>query len=128
MTPTIPQIIAAVADRFEVTPADIAGYSRIATFTHPRFAVCALAKLAGYSLAQIGARLSNRDHTSIIHAQRRALAICDSDSEYRAKFAALRKALIGKVPHDRQWVNAGPTPASTPYIQRRILENLRTAP
>jgi hypothetical protein len=71
MTPTVSQITAAVAQAFDVHPSNITGPSIQRQFAYPRFAVCALSHEAGHSMPAIGARLGNRDHTSILHGIRR---------------------------------------------------------
>jgi hypothetical protein len=94
MSPTIPQIISAVADQFEVTAARIKGPCRKSISTRPRFAVCALAKKSGWSQSQIGKRLGGRDHTSIMHAQRRADEIRGKDYDFEVIMKALEEAII----------------------------------
>ena len=94
MTPTVSQITAAVAHAFDVCPANITGPSRQRPFAYPRFAVCALSHEAGHSTPAIGARLGNRDHTSILHGIRRVVEISALDAAYAETIARLRKQFL----------------------------------
>jgi chromosomal replication initiator protein len=60
----------------------------------PRFAFCALAKeFTSLSYPQIGMMLGNRDHTTILHAVRRAALIYAHDGEFMAQVDECRRRL-----------------------------------
>ena len=96
MTPTIAEIITATAEAFEVNRADITGPSRQTVFTHPRFAVFALAREAGYTMPAIGARIGGRDHSTVLSGLRRITVICATDRQFRETYTALQTQLFGK--------------------------------
>jgi hypothetical protein len=101
MTLTISEIIEAVAYRFEVSPADVAGYSRQARYVRPRFAVAYLSRMAGHSLNAIGQAL-NRDHTSIIHGDNRAQELVLNCQRFSQVIVQLRAALIDAPIYERK--------------------------
>jgi len=72
-------IIAATAEVYEVTPADILGNSREARHAAPRLVAMRIAHdVCGLSLSETG-KLFRRDHTSVMNAVRRIRAAIQSD-------------------------------------------------
>lgn len=103
MNLTIAEIITATAHEFGVTARDITGPSRQDVFTRPRFVVCAIASAAGFSYPQIGKRLGNRDHATIMSAARRAIEVSVRDKSFRESYDALRDALLNKSEKADKW-------------------------
>lgn len=65
-------IIAEAAVRHGLSIAEIVGSSRSRWIAWPRFeAIYNLRKELGWSLPQIGRRMGDRDHTTVLHALRR---------------------------------------------------------
>jgi len=100
---TIVKIISATAYEFGVTDSEITGPSRKDVFTRPRFVVCAIAHDSGFSFPQIGKRLGNRDHTTIINAARRAIEVSVRDTSFRESYQRLRDALLGNYAKADKW-------------------------
>ena len=67
----------------------IIGPQRHSELVHVRFAVCAVAHTHGYSYPRIGVRLGNRDHTTIIHAVKKAAQIRKTDPEFNELLSTL---------------------------------------
>lgn len=67
---TLVKITAAVAEKHNMTPAQMRGPQRIPEYCAARFEAWKLAREMGYSLPSI-ARYFNRDHSTIIHGLRR---------------------------------------------------------
>lgn len=103
MKPTIAKIIAAVACEFNVRADEITGPRLHSYITGPRFAVCSIARDAGYSLNQIGAGLGYRDHSTIATAIKRNAALAVKDPVYAEKCKALSDALIGRMVTFKNW-------------------------
>ena len=93
MKPTIAQIIAAVAEAFQIRPDDITGPSARFQHAHPRFAVYAIAHDAGYSYPQIGQRIGGRDHSTVIQGTRRAKVIAAANPDFAEMVRRLRKKI-----------------------------------
>jgi chromosomal replication initiator protein len=72
---TLKQIIAIAARYFNVTQAALTGPSRRTSLVHARNIIVHLARrLTSLSYAEIGRALGGRDHTTIMHADRRLVA------------------------------------------------------
>lgn len=65
------QIVAKIACEMEVTTADITGPSRSTACIHARALAIKAMRVRGISYPAIGRRLGGRDHSTIIHAERR---------------------------------------------------------
>jgi chromosomal replication initiation ATPase DnaA len=103
MKPTIAQIIAAVAEAFQIRPDDITGPRRFSYITRPRFAVYAIAHDAGYSYPVIAGRLGKDDHTTIMDGAKRVPIIAAKDPDYARKYEDLRERLVGYLINYRNW-------------------------
>ena len=78
-------ILRVVSAEFGVSLPDLLSHRRMRTIARPRQIACWLAQHATtYSMPQIGDRLGNRDHTTILHAIRQI-------EELRAQDLALRE-------------------------------------
>lgn len=96
--PKVDRIIDAAADEFGISGIDIRSQRRTADVVLPRQIAMYLAKLLTFkSLPEIGRRLGNRDHTTILHGIRRAEAWIAENPEIRAKVAAIRKKLSAQL-------------------------------
>jgi hypothetical protein len=89
MKPTIAQIIAAVADEFNVSADDIVDHNNRTEFSRPRFIVCKIAHDIGYSYPQIGQRLGNRNHTTVRDGALRVETIAAQTPSYAKKYRDL---------------------------------------
>ena len=88
------RVIAAVASRFHLTPRELCGKSRSRRVTVPRHLAMQLLREQGdRSLAEIGALLGGRDHSTVRHGCERARAMLSRDEGYRAQAEWLREYL-----------------------------------
>ena len=85
----IPGIIASAAVIWGVRASDIYGPARFQRFVHPRMAACAVSVETGLAYAEV-ARFLGSDHTTIIHARRKAGILAQRDPDYREKLSMLR--------------------------------------
>jgi chromosomal replication initiator protein len=70
--PTVPEIQAAVAARFEVSAAELLSPSRAAPVARARQVAMYLSReLTGHSLPEIARAFNRRDHTTVMHAVKR---------------------------------------------------------
>jgi chromosomal replication initiator protein len=87
-------IIAAVAEHFSVPPAALTGKSRERAVAWARqIAMYLLRHETTASLLQIGQRLGDRDHTTVLHGCQRVSRALDQSDLARADIAAIRSAL-----------------------------------
>jgi hypothetical protein len=92
----IDKIIEASAAHFQVSFGDIIGSRRTAGACMPRHIAMYLAKtLTVRSLPEIGRRIGNRDHTTILHGIRKIEALLLTDDALRADVEAIKEALAG---------------------------------
>lgn len=85
-----------VASDTDVQRAALVGPGRSAPVVRARFAIVWLARTAlDASLSDIGRQLGNRDHTTILHAERRAVAFRASDPAFRDLTDRLHAAISG---------------------------------
>ena len=95
--PTIAQIIAAVADAFNVTPADIIGPYRTTPIANARFATYAALREMGYTHQPTGEGVG-RERRASDHGIARSRTIARHDAEYRERLdAVLAKLMAGNV-------------------------------
>lgn len=87
----VPPIIQSAATIWGVRASDIYGPARFQRFTRPRMAACTVSVEAGLAYAEVGGFLGS-DHTTIIHAQRKAAILAERDPDYREKLAMLRRS------------------------------------
>jgi len=82
--------VLAVASYLWVLPAaQIRGEQRNRRYLAPRFAVCLVSSEQGHSYPMIG-RVMGRDHSSVIHAARRAREMMARDPQYAHMVERLR--------------------------------------
>jgi chromosomal replication initiator protein len=88
------QIQAAVAAHYGISQPELLSPSRAARIAWPRQVAMYLAReLTGQSLPAIGRDFGGRDHTTVMHACKRAASRIDSDREAREAVDKLRRAL-----------------------------------
>lgn len=92
--PPSSRVIAAVASRFQLTPRELCGASRARRVTVPRqLAMQLLREQGDRSLAEIGALLGGRDHSTVRYGCERASAMLSRDDKLRSHAKWLRKLL-----------------------------------
>jgi hypothetical protein len=65
------RIIQETAEKYQLEVTDLTGQSRKPRLVAARQEACYLLRLAGYSYPQIGRFLGDRDHTTIVHGERK---------------------------------------------------------
>ncbi|MEJ5171644.1 MAG: helix-turn-helix domain-containing protein, partial [Fimbriimonadales bacterium] len=92
--PSFDQIVAAVADRFQVPKEEILGTSRRAPIVHARHVAIYVAReITNASWKHLGALFGNRDHTSMIHGCTKIGELMLKDSELDATVRSLIRNL-----------------------------------
>jgi chromosomal replication initiator protein len=92
LTPEL--VMKAVAERFQLTPADLTGRKRDrATAQARQVAMYLLKEAKNCSLAQIGLDFGNRDHATVIHACRKVARDMDNDPYLRRQVLDIQKGL-----------------------------------
>jgi len=87
-------VMKVVAERFQLTPADLTGRKRDrATALARQVAMYLLKEGSSCSLAQIGLEFGNRDHTTVIHACRKIASDMDNDPHLRRQVLDIQKGL-----------------------------------
>jgi chromosomal replication initiator protein len=87
-------VMKAVAERFQLTPADLIGRKRDRATALARQVAMHLLKEAGTcSLAQIGLEFGHRDHATVIHACRKIANDMDNDPYLRRQVLDIQKKL-----------------------------------
>ena len=99
--PTIAEIQATVADRFQITVEQLVSSSRAARVNWPRQMAIALARdLTGASLPAIGREFGGRNHATVLHACKRVSERLKTDQQAVDDLARLRRQLVTD-PDDR---------------------------
>ncbi|MDH7489146.1 MAG: chromosomal replication initiator protein DnaA [Anaerolineae bacterium] len=92
--PSPEAILQAVADYFGVDPQDLLGASRRQQIALPRqivmYLLCAETDL---SLAQVGAFMGKRDHTTVLHGRDKIRDLMETDAAIRLHVQAIRERL-----------------------------------
>jgi len=101
-------ILRVVSAEFDVSLPDLLSHRRMRKIARPRQIACWLARHATmHSIPQIGNRLGDRDHTTILHAISRVDEIRSRDTAFREKtdqVLARVRAVCAGVPEDRSAV------------------------
>lgn len=84
------------AVEFGICPNDLRGEQKLKKLLPPRFAMCWMARRAGYSLQQIGLVIQ-RDHTTVLHGMRRASDMMLRSQDYAARLAHIEERWQGQV-------------------------------
>jgi hypothetical protein len=98
----------AVAAGFDVPVAALRGPRRDRDVVRPRhIAMYLMRELTGASLAEIGAELGGRDHSTVLHGHRRIATALQHDTRLRAQVEAVRarieREVEGAAPASGQW-------------------------
>lgn len=99
---TTKEIIRTVCDYYHVTPIDVVSSRRTLNVMIPRQIVMYLAReMTPLSLPQIGAKLGNRDHTTILHGIKKMQQRIEADvrlaeavSNIRARLKDMERAYV----------------------------------
>ena len=85
-----------VADYFKMRVSDLHSRKRTRQIARPRQMAMALAKeLTPMSLPEIGDAFGGRDHTTVLHAQRKIKALLQTDPKIKEDHQALLRLLLG---------------------------------
>ena len=85
-----------VADYFKMRVSDLHSRKRSRQIARPRQMAMALAKeLTSMSLPEIGDAFGGRDHTPVLHAQRKIKALLQTDPKIKEDHQALLRLLLG---------------------------------
>lgn len=94
---TIEGILLLVAKHFAVKMSDISSARRVRSVVRSRQVAMYLAKtLTSCSLPEIGRRIGNRDHSTVIHAVRKIEELIRKDLGFAEKIASLKQLLLKK--------------------------------
>lgn len=92
--PTINQVIAITCVFYDISAVEIISQRRNASLVRARHVACYLAKtLTPKSFPEIGRRLGNRDHTSIMHAVRSIEAKLTTEPGMQSEITQLKRHL-----------------------------------
>lgn len=92
--PAVAQILNAVCRRYNMTELDIRCQRRTADIVLPRHVVMYLCKtLTELSLPQIGSRLGNRDHTTVLSGAKKIARLIQDDMHLAAEIEDIKRTL-----------------------------------
>jgi chromosomal replication initiation ATPase DnaA len=112
--PCIHRIQAIVCADFGVTRIDMLSARRTADIVRPRQIAMYLARhLTRKGLPEIGRRFGGRDHTTVLHAERKIGALILVDPELKTRIAALTAKYEAESSHE---ADADPHLGSTPEV------------
>jgi chromosomal replication initiator protein len=101
-SPSITAIQAATCQHFDLSPQELISFSRSPRVLWPRQVAIYLAReLTNESLPAIGRQFGGRDHTTVLHAWRRAAERLAREQEARELVAALHALLDSTPPRQR---------------------------
>ena len=88
------QLIAVVANSFQLTPADLKSRKRDReTALARQVAMYLIREKTNLSLEQIGNELGNRDHSTVVHACEKIAAALETDTYLKRKLAGIRQGI-----------------------------------
>jgi len=91
---SIDNIQKTVAEYFKIRIADLLSAKRTRSITRPRQIAMALAKeLTNFSLPEIGNQFGGRDHTTVLHAQRKIKELIETDQAINEDYKNLLRTL-----------------------------------
>lgn len=95
---TIDQVVDAVCRHYGLTPQELASSSRKRKFAFPRQMAMYLArKETEASLPEIGERLGNRDHTTVLYGFEKISSLLETDAETRRDSVAIKASLYERL-------------------------------
>jgi chromosomal replication initiator protein len=96
-TVTMDEILAAVAEHYGVTPADLKSKGRSKEVVRPRqVAMYLIRQLTGASLPEIGQFFGGRDHTTVLYATQKIGKLLAEDAELRRTVEGFEKRWAGR--------------------------------
>ena len=91
---SIDNIQKTVAEYYKIRIADLLSAKRTRSITRPRQIAMALAKeLTNFSLPEIGSQFGGRDHTTVLHAQRKIKELIETDQSISEDYKNLLRTL-----------------------------------
>jgi chromosomal replication initiator protein len=91
---TIENIQKTVAEYFQIRTSDLTSSKRSRSIARPRQIAMTLAKeLTNHSLPEIGNAFGGRDHTTVIHANRKVKELRESDPRISEDYSNLLRTL-----------------------------------
>lgn len=94
---TVKLVTEAVSRHFGITERELTSYQRNKRVAWPRHVAVGLAaRLTPYNLSRIGRALGGRDHSTVIHSQRRFADRLLNDPEAAAQIAAIEQSIVEK--------------------------------
>ena len=91
---TVPEIIAAVVRRFSLRVADLQSKRRNKSISEPRqIAMYLSRRMTKLSLQEIGGYFGGRDHTTVLHANRKIQELAKSDPDTKAALQMLTEEI-----------------------------------
>ncbi|MBN2584805.1 MAG: chromosomal replication initiator protein DnaA [Planctomycetes bacterium] len=92
---TVPEIIAAVVKRFSIRVADLQSKRRNKSISTPRQIAMYLARrMTKLSLEEIGGYFGGRDHTTVLHADRKIEELLPNDPDLKAMLDSLTAEVL----------------------------------
>ena len=90
-----PQLIVnIVSEHFNINPEDLTGQKRSKELSHPRQIVMYLCgSMTDESLQNIGKILGGRDHSTILHGQKKIISELETDENLKNTIEILRKKI-----------------------------------
>ncbi|WP_420644348.1 chromosomal replication initiator protein DnaA [Candidatus Leptofilum sp.] len=93
---TVERVFEAVCKYYNVTNDDLVGSSRKKTIAYPRQMAMYLARTeTNASLPQIGEKLGNRDHTTVLYGYEKIATLIDADSQIRRDCMEIKSSMYG---------------------------------
>lgn len=93
---TVEHVFEAVCKYYNVTNDDLVGSSRKKTIAYPRQMAMYLARTeTNASLPQIGEKLGNRDHTTVLYGYEKIATLIDADSTIRRDCMEIKSSMYG---------------------------------
>lgn len=92
-------VAAAVCQQYRLKPAELLGHNTARRYSWPRFVAYILARRhTNRSYPQLGLFFGARDHTTIMHGERRGVALAIASPEFAAALLAAEQKLIERLP------------------------------
>lgn len=93
---TVEHVFAAVCKYYNLTTDDLIGASRKKTIAYPRQMAMYLARTeTNASLPQIGEKLGNRDHTTVLYGYEKIATLIDADATIRRDCMEIKSSMYG---------------------------------
>lgn len=97
----VADLIAEVAARYGVTPAELTGRAQPGALRRARFTACWLAfRLSGLAASAIGGAMGGRDHTTVLHAVKRFGAFAAENRDWMIEARDVAATLGQRLPDE----------------------------